>query len=94
MALSSFPGFPAIEFVGLVPVGYLGLVTVVVLCALFTRKKVRRDAALEVLRMLLPRRLGAPPEKSGGSQESVQDPPAVKKAEPAGPAPSGRDDRI
>lgn len=102
MALSAFlGGIPAIELVGIVPVGYLGLVTVVVFSAIFTRKKARRDAALEVLRMLLPRRLGGAPAKtpqSGGSPSpermSEPDSQIEKGAEPAGPAPSGRDDRI
>ncbi|MFI7122287.1 hypothetical protein [Amycolatopsis sp. NPDC049868] len=94
MALSSFSGVPAIELVGLVPVGYLGLVSVVAFCAIFTRKKARRDAALEVLKMLLPKRLSGRPEKSGEPRPAELEPPVTKRAEPAGPAPSGRDDRI
>ncbi|MER7857644.1 hypothetical protein ABTX61_00935 [Amycolatopsis japonica] len=94
MALSSFSGLPAIELVGLVPVGYLGLVSVVAFCAIFTRKKARRDAALEVLKMLLPKRHSGRLEETGQPQPSELEPSATKRAEPAGPAPSGRDDRI
>jgi hypothetical protein len=50
-----------------VGVGYLSLIVVVAITAIFTRKSDRRKAALEVLRVLLIRRGTSPPDELDGS---------------------------
>jgi len=54
--LSLIPDFACAATVGLATCLYLLLITIPALTAIFTRNKPRRDAAKDVLRMLLPGR--------------------------------------